>query len=59
MVAVLSYSEYQSYIDMGFKQEAVAHIGGIQHALGLDFVHGLGAAANKLTQINKASHDML
>ena len=29
---------------MGIRKEAVAYLGGIQHHLGLDFMHGIGPA---------------
>jgi hypothetical protein len=29
---------------MGFREEAAAYLGGIQHHLGVDFMHGVGPA---------------
>ena len=44
MVAVLLYSVYQPNTDMGIGEETLAYLGGIQHHLGMDFMHGTSTA---------------
>ena len=42
MVAVLLYTSDQPSSDLGFRKETVAYLGGIQHHMGLDLMHGIG-----------------
>ena len=52
MVAVFLHAVNQPYLDLGFKQEAVAYLGGIQHAVGVDILHGPSTASDINTDMS-------
>jgi len=52
MVVVFLHVVNQPYTDLGIEQETVAYLGGIQHYLGMDFVHGLSSASDINTDMS-------
>ena len=46
MVVLLPYSDHVIGLDMVFRKETTAYFGGIQHHLGLDFLHGSSTASS-------------
>ena len=44
LVALLLYLGNQPNTYMGIRKETPAHLGGIQHNLGVDILHGVGTA---------------
>jgi len=44
LVALLLYLGNKSNTYMGFREEAATYLGGIQHHMDMDFMHGLGTA---------------
>ena len=43
-MALLLYTSDQPSSDLGFRKETVAYLGGIQHHMGLDLLHGASTA---------------
>jgi len=51
LVAVLLYLGNKSNTYMGFGEEAATYLGGIQHHMDLDILHGLGTAPTSLIRL--------